>query len=135
MPKEIFVNIPVEDRERSKTFYSALGFTVQNRFTNEKAASFLIAPNMYVMAISDEFFKTFSKKDIAEATTLESITALSVGSREEVDQFAQRAFDAGAEAANDPYDYEYMYGRSFFDPDGHMWEVFYMNMEKAPAQM
>lgn len=135
MPKEIFVNIPVEDLERSKAFYSALGFKVQPRFTNEKSACFFITENMFVMVITDEFFKTFSKKKIADPDTIESITALSVATKEEVDTFAEKAFAAGATTANDPYDYGYMYGKCFYDPDGHMWEVFYMDMDKAPAQM
>ncbi|GAA2357100.1 VOC family protein [Nonomuraea africana] len=124
----IFVNLPVKDLDRSKNFFTGLGFTFNRQFTDEKAACLVISDTIYAMLLTEEFFKSFTKKDIADAhTTTEAIVALGVESREKVDELADKALASGGSPANDPMDEESMYGRSFQDPDGHLWEVVWMD--------
>jgi len=128
MSTKIFVNLPVKDLNRSKEFFSALGFRVNPQFTNENAACLVISEDIYAMLLVEKFFQTFTPKGIADASqTTEVINALSVESRSRVDQLADAAFLAGARPVNPPQDYGWMYGRSFQDQDGHLWEVGWMD--------
>ena len=125
---EIFVNLPVKDLDRSMDFFGALGFDFNPQFTNEQAACMVIAENIYAMLLTEPMFKGFTPKDIAGATkTTEVMTALSSESREAVDTFLEKAIEAGATEVRDPQDHGFMYGRAFNDPDGHIWEVFWMD--------
>jgi uncharacterized protein len=131
MAKQIFVNLPVSDLNKTKTFFAKLGFTFNPQYTNEKAACMIIEKNIFSMLITKPFFKTFTKKEIADAKkTTEVLVALSAGSRKEVDELIKKAVAAGGKEARDPEDHGWMYGRSFEDLDGHIWEVFYAD-EKA----
>lgn len=128
--------MPIKDLEKTKAFFAALGFSFNSQFTDEKAAALVVNQNrgIYAMLITEEFFKTFTKREIADSSrTIEVINALGVESREEVDEMVKKAFDAGATKANESYDYGWMYGKSFHDLDGHMWEVMYID-EKAAAE-
>ena len=127
----IFVNLPVTDLERSKEFFSALGFSINPQFTDENAASIVISENIYAMLLTPEFFATFTNKPVADAqTSTEAIVALSADSRDEVDQLVDRAIAAGAVVTREPdVEYPFMYSRSFSDPDGHQWEVLWMDPE------
>ncbi|WP_439681352.1 VOC family protein [Embleya sp. MST-111070] len=129
MATMIFVNLPAKDLPKATAFYTALGFTPNPQFTDENASSFVIGDTIHLMVLAEPFFKTFTKKEIADATrTTETILALSAESRAGVDDLAEKAFAAGATAANDTLDEGAMYGRSFQDLDGHLWEVMYMDM-------
>jgi predicted lactoylglutathione lyase len=133
MVKQIFVNLPVKDIDTTKKFFSRLGFTFNEEFTDTNAVCMIIGENMFAMLLLEKFFKTFVKKEIVDAKkSTEVITALEVKSREEVDHMVSKAFSAGGTAANDKYDYGWMYGWSFYDLDGHMWEVFHMDASKRP---
>ena len=134
MASQIFVNLPVKDLQVSKAFYTGLGFTINEQFTNEKAACIVISERIYVMILVEEFFKTFIRdRSISDAKkSTEVVLALSEASREGVDELADKALAAGASPLRDPDDHGFMYSRSFGDPDGHIWEVFWMDLAAAP---
>ncbi|MCT2590792.1 VOC family protein [Streptomyces sp. N2-109] len=130
MSKMIFVNLPVRDLTRSREFFGKLGFTFNEQFSDDNAASLVIdADNgIYAMLLTEPFFKTFTTKEVADAaTTAEVIVALGVESRQEVDDLADKALAAGGKSSKDPMDEGFMYGRSFQDLDGHLWEVMWMD--------
>lgn len=126
--KNIFVNLPVKDLEKTKDFFSKIGFEFNEQFTDENATCMVIGENIYAMLLVEEFFKTFTKKEISDATkSTEVIVGLGVDNRDKVDEIVNKALDAGGKPSNDPMDHGFMYGWSFQDIDGHLWEVFYMD--------
>jgi uncharacterized protein len=128
MARKIFVNLPVKDLNKSKEFFSQLGFTFNQQFTNEKAASMVISDDIFVMLLVEDFFKTFTKKEVADAAkSTEAIICLSAESREEVDEMVSKAIAVGGSAPNDKQEYDFMYGHGFQDLDGHLWEVAWMD--------
>ena len=128
MSREIFVNLPVRDLKKSMEFFSALGFTYNAQFTDDKAACMIISDKAYVMLLSEPFFRGFTKNQLCDTSThTEALFALSCESRAEVDQMVRKAIDAGGRHAMDPQDHGFMYGWSFYDIDGHHWEVLWMD--------
>lgn len=124
----IFVNLPVKDLEKTKDFFSKIGFEFNEQFTDKNAACLVIGVNIFAMLLTEDYFKTFTKKDLSNAAnTTEVILALSAESREQVDDIVNAALAAGGSPSNDPVDHGFMYGWSFQDPDGHLWEVMYMD--------
>ena len=135
MSRKLFVNIAVEDLDRSVDFFTKLGFSFDARFTDESATCMLVGEDAYVMLLVRQRFQDFTKKEIVDSTRqTEAILALSAESREDVDQLADKALASGGAPANDPMEMDFMYGRSFHDPDGHLWEVFWMNMAVVEEQ-
>ncbi|MGW3625668.1 VOC family protein [Streptomyces sp. NPDC000880] len=132
MSQLIFVNLSVKDLETTKAFWSKLGYSFNDQFSDETTACLVISDTIFAMLITEPRFKEFTKKDIADAaTSTEVIIALSAENREKVDELADTALASGGTPANDPLDYGYMYGRSFQDPDNHLWEVIWMDVEAA----
>ncbi|HJS76521.1 MAG TPA: VOC family protein [Burkholderiales bacterium] len=129
--RQIFVNLPVKDLERSKTFCSSLGFGFDAKFTDDKAACLVIEKDsIYAMLITEPFFKTFTPRAVADAkSTSEVLLALSCASDREVDDLVARATAAGGKPIKEPQDHGFMYYRSFEDPDGHIWELLHMRSE------
>ncbi|WP_426515751.1 VOC family protein [Diaminobutyricibacter sp. McL0618] len=128
MPTMIFVNLPVTDLERAKAFYSALGFGINQQFTDDKAACIVISDTIFAMIVTKPYFETFSPKTIADtSTSVAAINALSRDSKEEVDAIADKALTSGGLQTNEPQDLGFMYSRSFQDPDGNMWEAMWMD--------
>jgi uncharacterized protein len=126
--RKIFLNLPVKDLDRSVEFFTKLGFSFDPRFTDETATSMIVSDEAFVMLLVEDRFKSFIKTDVADATSqTEAIVALSAKSRDEVDELADKALAVGGSPANDPTDEGFMYGRSFQDPDGHIWELFWMD--------
>lgn len=124
---QIFVNLPVRDLEQSMKFFGEIGFDFDERMTDNNATCMIIGPNMYVMLLVEDFFKSFTHKAIADtASSSEAIVALAASSRDEVDAWVHKALAAGASRANEPMDNKFMYSWSFYDIDGHLWEVMYM---------
>jgi uncharacterized protein len=124
----IFVNLPVKNLEKTKDFFSKIGFEFNAQFTDKNAACLVIGDNIFAMLLTEDYFKTFTKKDLSNAVnTTEVILALSAESREQVDEIVNAALSAGGSPSNDPVDHGFMYGWSFQDPDGHLWEVMYMD--------
>lgn len=139
MTQMIFVNLPVTDLEKSKAFYSAVGFTNEPKFTDETAAAMQLSEAIVVMLLTHEKWKSFTSKDIPDAKkTAQVMNALGADSRDAVDTMVDKAAAAGGTPdCNPKQDYGFMYGRSFEDPDGHIWEVFWMDeaaVEAGPAE-
>ncbi|WP_158845797.1 VOC family protein [Saccharothrix deserti] len=133
MSVKIFVNLPVADLQKSIEFFAALGFAHNPQFTNENAVSIVFGDSVYAMLLTEPYFKTHTTKEIADSgKTAEVILALGVESRERVDELADKALAAGGEFVKEPQDHGFMYGRSFADLDGHLWELFWM--DEAAAQ-
>jgi predicted lactoylglutathione lyase len=124
----LFVNMPVADLERSKAFFAKLGFSFNPMFSDETAACMLVGEHAFVMLLSREKFAEFSKLPIADpATHALALYSFSVSSRDEVDAVGAAALAAGATEADEAEDYGFMYSRSFFDLDGHGWQVMWMD--------
>lgn len=133
MPKAIYVNLPVTDLDRAKRFLSALGFTINEQFSNDQAAGLAVSETIYVMLHTPESIRRFTAKEIADAhKTTEVLLALQVESKAEVDAFLQKALAAGATEPREPEDHGFMYGRAFEDPDGHIWEAFFLDVDQMP---
>ncbi|MFH7338783.1 VOC family protein [Streptomyces sp. MB22_4] len=123
----IFVNLPVSDLDASKKFFTALGYSINPQFTNDDAASVVISDTIVAMLLTKPFYATFTKKEIADATTTsEVLVCLSAESREKVDELVDKALAAGG-TQGPTQDHGFMYGRSFDDLDGHTWEVMWMD--------
>lgn len=128
MVKQIFVNLPVKDLKKSMDFFKKLGFSFNEKFTDENAACLIIDDNIYSMLLTEPFFKTFIKTEINDAKkNTEVLIAITAESRKKVDEMINKAIEAGGSEQRDPQDHGWMYGRSFQDLDGHIWEVFYMD--------
>lgn len=135
MAKMIFVNLPVTDLPRSMKFYEAIGFTNNPDFTNDQAAAMMWSDTIVVMLLRHEFWETFTSKTIPNAhDTAQVLLCLSQDSQDAVEAIVAKAVAAGGKADPTPkQDMGFMYGRSFEDPDGHVWENVYMNMDAVPA--
>jgi predicted lactoylglutathione lyase len=133
MHRQIFVNLPVRNIERTKAFYAALGFSFNPQFSNDKALCMIVGENIYAMLLAEDFFKGFTKKPVADAReATEVLVCLSCESRAEVDALVGKALAAGGKAPMPPQDHGFMYGHGFEDPDGHLWELMYMDPNAAP---
>lgn len=133
MVKQIFVNLPVKDLDKAKEFWTKLGFSFNPQFTDQNAAALILGENIFAMLIVPSFFTRFTKKEIADAfKTTETINAISLDSKQDVDSIMEKALAAGAKETRAAEDHGWMYGRSFEDPDGHQWEPVYMDITKAP---
>lgn len=134
MATKIFVNLPVKNLGKSIEFFTKLGYTFNPQFTDDKAACMIIAEKIFAMLVVEEFFQTFTNKQISDATkSTESIIALSADSKAAVNDLADKALLAGGSKSKEPQDLGFMYSRSFNDLDGHLWEVMWMDMSKVPA--
>ncbi|MEK5061786.1 VOC family protein [Paenibacillus shunpengii] len=126
--KQIYVNLPVKNLKASIDFFSAIGFAFNEQFTDENATSMIIGDNIYAMLLSEARFKDFIDKPIADAkSAAQVIVCLSADSREQVDEIADKALAAGGRSYSEPQDHGFMYGRSFEDLDGHLWEIMWMD--------
>ena len=127
MAQSIFINLPVQDLGKSRAFYSGLGFSFNEQFSNDQAACVVLAENILVMLLVKPFFATFTSKAIADAhQTTEVLNCLSCESRERVDELVRLATQHGGTAPRDPQDHGFMYGHGFEDLDGHIWEPMHM---------
>jgi predicted lactoylglutathione lyase len=137
MSKLIFVNLPVTDLPRSTAFYLALGATQNMQFSDETATCIVLSETIHVMLLTHDKYRQFTSKPIADAhESSQVLICLSEESREAVDETVAKAAVGGGKA--DPgqtQDYGFMYGRSFEDPDGHHWEVMWMDLEAAAKAM
>ena len=127
MATKIFVNLPVKDLNRSIDFFSKLGFTFNHQFTDETATCMVVSEDIFVMLLTHDKFKTFTPKEICDATkSTEVLVCLSSASRESVGEMVRKAVAAGGTTYNEPQDHGSMYAHSFQDLDGHIWELIYM---------
>lgn len=135
MNTKIFVNLSVADLEKSKTFFTSLGYTFNPQFTDQKAACLVISSEIYAMLILPDYFKTFINKEISDSfKSTEAILALTLESREKVDEMMEKVIGAGGKETREPADHGFMYSRSFEDLDGHQWEFFWMDENQVDKQ-
>jgi predicted lactoylglutathione lyase len=126
--RSLFLNLSVKDLERSKAFFGALGFGFNAQFTDENAACMVVGKDCFVMLLQESYFRTFTKKAPCDTSTQsEGLYAVSCVSRAEVDEMADKALKVGGSVANAPADHGFMYVRSFYDLDGHHWELMWMD--------
>ena len=136
MSKLIFLNLPVADLPAARTFYEAIGATNNPQFTDETAACMVLTETIHVMLLTHEKFAQFTPKKIADAhATSEVLICISADSREGVDEMTDAALAAGGREPRERQDYGFMYSRSFEDPDGHIWEPMWMDLEAATEAM
>jgi len=121
-----FINLPVDDLARAKEFFVALGYRINEQFTDENAAAVVISDEIVVMLLLKPFFATFTPTPIADGVT-EVLVGISAVSREAVDTLVDTALIAGATEYSEPRDYGTMYQRAFRDLDGHHWEIIWMD--------
>jgi len=133
----IFVNLPVSDLERSTAFYEAVGAVKNQEFSDGTASCMVLSETIYTMLLTHEKFRQFTPKKIADAKqTSEVLICISADSRAAVDDMVGKAGAAGGNVDPSPkQDYGFMYGRSFEDPDGHIWEVMWMDVAAAKTAM
>jgi predicted lactoylglutathione lyase len=131
--QSLFVNLPISELARTKSFFTALGFSFNSKFTGEHAACLVVNEHIHVMLLTRSFFADFTPKpvtDLHESTS--AFMSLSVSDRTEVDELMQKAIAAGAIEHSPAKDHGFMYQRGFFDLDGHAWEIFYLNESEFP---
>ena len=131
----LYANLPVADVPRSRAFFTALGFAIDERFSNEQAIGVVLGDNLYAMLLHTEFFATFTKRPLADAHRVtEVLLALELDSRDAVNALVARAVAAGGTTPNEPKDHGFMFQHGFADLDGHQWEVFWMDPAAMPAE-
>jgi predicted lactoylglutathione lyase len=134
MKTKIFVNLPVADLNKSIAFYEGMGYQKNPDFSDETAACIVISEEIYVMVLTHPKFKEFTPLPIGDAKKqTQGIFALSVDSKDEVNDMIGRATSNGGSEPRPPQDYGFMYSRAFADPDGHIWEMFWMEPSAIPA--
>ncbi|HEV7792176.1 MAG TPA: VOC family protein [Pseudonocardia sp.] len=129
MNRMIFVNLPVNDLADSTAFYTGLGFAINEQFSDDQAACIVVSETIYVMLLVEDRFKDFINGEISDAhQSSEVLLCLSAESRAEVDQLVAAALAHGGKPWRPVLEQGPMYGHSFADPDGHVWEVLHMDM-------
>lgn len=128
MHKQIFVNLPVKDLQRSVAFFGKLGYAFNPQFTDENATCMILGENLFAMLLVEPYFRSFIEKDVSDAhRSTEVLLAVPVDSNEAVDALVSKALEAGAREPRPAQDLGFMYQRSYEDLDGHTWEVFHMS--------
>lgn len=136
MPKMIFVNLPVADLERSVAFYKALGAEQNMQFSDHTAAMMVMSETIHVMLLTHDKYRQFTSKQIADAKLTSAVLlCISEESREAADTITKKALAAGGRESRPAEDHGFMYGRSFEDPDGHVWEPMWMDVDAASHAM
>ena len=132
MATQIFVKLPVKDLKRSVEFFTRLGYNFDPQFTDENATCMIVGENIFVMLLVESFFKTFTKKELCDATkSTEVLVCLSAESRAKVNELVAAAVAAGGTTPMESKDYGLMYQHGFQDLDGHLWEFIYMEPSSA----
>jgi uncharacterized protein len=132
MTRQIFVNLPVKDLNKSIEFFTHLGFTLNPQFTDENATCMIVGENIFAMLLVEQYFKTFTPKEICDTSkSAEVLVALSFESRAEVDEIVAKAIAAGGSTYKEPIDMGFMYQHGFQDLDGHIWEIFFMEESES----
>jgi len=131
-PRKIFVNLAVRDLRKAMAFFSALGFSYNPKFTDDNAACMIVSDEAFVMLLTEPYFKTFTRREPCDTSRhTEGLFAISCVSRAEVSEMVNKAIAAGGTHAMDSQDHGFMYAWSFYDLDGHHWEVLWMDPQAA----
>ena|ERR1700744_3051892 len=133
MATKVFINLPVKDLSKSMEFFKNLGFSFNPQFTDEKAGCMVISDSIFVMLLTNTYFKTFIDTEVCNAhQSTEVLIALDAASADEVKQFINKAESLGGRIYAEAKDHGFMYQHSFADLDGHKWEMAYVNMSQFP---
>ena len=131
----MYVNLPVKDVQKTREFWTRLGFSINEQFSNEKAICVIMKEDhIYAMFLKEEFFQTFTDRPIAKGDTTQTLLAIGVNSREEVDGMVKTAIENGGSKYSEPQDHGWMYQNAFSDLNGHQWEVMFADMSKLPTE-
>jgi uncharacterized protein len=135
METKVFINLPVKDLQQSMSFFQQLGYSFNPQFTDEKAACMIISDSSFAMLLTEEYFKTFTKKPISDAKqSTEVLVALGLPTREKVEETVKKAIELGGKLYAEPQDHGWLYQHSFEDLDGHQWELVYADASQIPQQ-
>ena len=131
---QIYVNLPVKDVQKTRAFWTLLGFSINEQFSDDKAVCVVMKEDqIYAMFLKEEFFQTFTNRPFAKGDTTQVLLAVGVNSREEVDQIIKTALENGGSKYSEPMDHGWMYQSAFSDIDGHQWEIMYADVSQFPA--
>lgn len=131
--RSIYINLPVKNIEKTREFWTKLGFSFNEKFSDDKALCLVLNDgNIYAMLISYEFYSTFTNRPIADGSTTQVLLAIDVGSKDRVDEIIRIALENGATRYLEPSDEGWMYYDRFADLDGHQWEVMYADASVFP---
>jgi len=131
---QIYVNLPVKDVKKTKEFWTKLGFSINEQFSDDKATCVVMKEDIYVMFLTEEYFQTFSERPVPKGDTTQVLVAIGLNSRDEVDHVVNTALQNGASQHEEPQDYGWMYQNSFWDIDGHGWNVTFADLSQLPAE-
>jgi len=132
---QIYVNLPVKDVQKTKEFWTRLGFAINEQFSDDKAVCVVMKEdNIYIMFLTEEYFQTFSERPVPKGDTTQVLVAIALNSRDEVDQVVNTALENGASQHEEPQDYGWMYQNSFWDLDGHGWNITFADISQMPAE-
>ena len=132
---QIYVNLPVKDVEKTRAFWTTLGFPINEQFSNDKGICVIMKEDhIYTMFLKEEFFKTFTDRPVAKGETTQTLLAIGVKSRQEVDDIVRTAIQNGGSQYSEPRDHGWMYQNAFADPDGHQWEVMFGDVSQIPSK-
>lgn len=129
---QIYVSLPVKDIEQTKTFWTNIGFPVNEKITDDKAVCIVMSDNIFVMFITEDYFQTFSERPVPNGDTTQVLVALAMNSREEVDRIVHAAVENGAYQHEESQDYGWMYQNSFWDINGHGWNITFADPSQMP---
>ena len=133
MPSKVFINLPVKNLAKSMDFFQNLGFFFNPQFTDEKAGCMVVSDSIFVMLLTDTYFKSFIDTEICDAhNATEVLIALDAASADEVKQFINKAESLGGKIYSQANDHGFMYQHSIADLDGHKWEMAYVDMSQFP---
>lgn len=131
----IYVNLPVKDVQKTRAFWGKLGFSIDELYSNENGICVVMKEeNIYIMFLLETFFQTFTDRPIAKGDTTQTLLAICVNTREEVDNMLDIAIENGGSSYSEARDYVWMYQRVFTDIDGHQWKVFFMDASQFPKE-
>ncbi|KFE98029.1 extradiol dioxygenase [Chryseobacterium formosense] len=132
---QIYVNLPVQDVQKTREFWTKLGFSVNEQFSDDNAICVIMKENhIYTMFLKEEYFKTFTNRSVAKGETTQTLLAIGVNSREEVDGMVKTAVENGGSTYSEPQDHGWMYQSAFSDLNGHQWEVMFADPSQFPAE-
>lgn len=131
----LYINLPITDLARTRAFYTALGFEINENFSDDNAIAVVLGDNQYAMLLKREFFLSFTKQELADpAKYVQCLLAIQFDDRQDVDTIVETALANGGGEPHPPEDMGFMYQRAFSDPDGHGWGPFWMNPAGIPEQ-
>lgn len=131
---DVYINLPIKDVEKTKNFWTKLGFSLNEQITDENAVCVILSDNINVMFLTEAYFETFSERPVPKGDTTQVLVAIGLNSREEVDTIVNTALENGAYQHEEPQDHGWMYQNSFWDINGHGWNVIFADPSQFSQQ-